>query len=264
MARTILSVVTMKNLSGIPKDDFTNSFVFHSPDGLDEEAELAALSGQLVGFYNDNQPNGASISAYLANTISRAANVHEINHYDITGKLQAAPNAKGNMVPPPHGSPVKTTAWSLGAAGGATALPSEVCVVVTLRGRDALLQPVEAADGADPGGAVDRPRQRRTGRLSIGPLTTAALAAQAGDNQVRPQDAMCTTIRQACETLQDNQIGTVDPRVWCIWSRTNGALYAVTSAETDNAFDTQRRRGAQPSARVAQVFAPVPNIALGA
>lgn len=264
MTVDILATVTLKNLSGIPKDDFVNSFAFRSELAVPTGPELDTLATNITRFYDVATANGAKISDYLANTISRAANAHEINFYDITGKLQAAPNAKGNMVPPAHGSPIKTNVFSIGGPGGATALPSEVAVVMTLRARGALVAPVEMADGADAQAKVDRPRQRLSGRLFLGPLTTAALGAQAGDNQVRPQAAMMTTFMQAAERLSDEGVAAPSAWLWCVWSRMNGAMHAVTSVETDNAFDTQRRRGAQPSSRNAQVFAPVPDLALGA
>ena len=266
--RDLLATVTLKNLTGIPKDDFQNSFVIRSVSEIGdwETTDVDDVLPQIVNFYNANQANGASIAAYLANTISRAAGATVVKFYDITDKLQAVPNANGKMQAPAHGSPFATGAFTLGAAGGATALPSEVAVVMTLRGRDALTRPVEAADGSDAQAFIDRPRQRSTGRLFLGPFTTAALAAQAGDNQVRPQAAMMTTFRQAAEKLQDDltAVSVVTPLVWCVWSRQEGTLRAVTSVETDDAFDTQRRRGAQPTVRSAQVFAPVPDIALGA
>lgn len=259
-----LAVVTLKNLSGIPKDDFQNAFVVHmdAEVGDFEETDFDDVQTALVAFYNANQLNGASIAAYTANTVSRAAGACLIRYYDITGKLQGVANAKGNIVPPPHGSPLTVGAFTLGAAGGATSLPSEVSVVMTLRGRDALERPVETSDGSDAGTLIDRPRQRSTGRLYLGPLTTAALAAQGADNQVRPQVAMMTTMRQAAEKLQDdlNALGFI----WCVWSRTEGELKGIVQVETDDAFDTQRRRGAQPAARTATAFIPVPDLALGA
>lgn len=263
--RGTLASVIFHNKSGIAKDSFSNQFVLVTnavaatdpiPSGT-----LAAFDVILANFYNNVTATGAPLGAWLADGIDRAA-AQEIKYYDITDRTLGTLNAKGNVVPPPHGSPFHTGTFTLTAPNNAAGLPAEVCSVLTLRGRNALLSPVEVADDADEGTAINRPRQRHTGRISLGPLTLAALATEGTDNQVRPATAFMDCALAAAEGLSDDLAGIAQPTAWCVWSRKDGILREIVSVEMDNAFDTQRRRGAQPTSRSTRVFAPTPNLVL--
>lgn len=265
MSKGLLATVVLKNKSGIAKDIFTNQFVLVNTvvesEGDVPSGTWAAYDEVLANFYNNVTATGTALGSWIADGVDRAA-THEIKFYDITGRTLGALNAKGNVVPPPHGSPIHTGNFTLVAPNNAAGLPSEVCSVLTLRGRGALLSPVELADDSDEGTAINRPRQRHTGRISLGPLTLAALATEGTDNQVRPATAFIDCALAAAEGLSDDLAGLPEPTAWCVWSRKDGVLREVVQAEMDNAFDTQRRRGAQATARSTRAFAPVPNLVL--
>lgn len=104
---------------------------------------------------------------------------------------------------------------------------------------------METPDGADPGGAVDRPRQRRSGRIFLGPFNVAAMADVT--DRCRPSQFL---IDQALERIQNLALGLGNNGHWvCVWSRVDGAFYRITHAQVDNAFDTQRRRGVEATVR---------------
>lgn len=257
----LLCSVQLNHKSGIAKERFVHSFVVHRDGALPASGspEMVALQDSIDQFYDFNTGPDGTVASFMSSEFVRTS--VPIKYYDITGKLQAAPNAKGNMVPPPHGSPAFEGATILTAAGGAEALPSECAVVMTLRGRGALLRPIEAADSDDPQSLVDRPRQRATGRLYLGPLNVGAMEHDT-NGSARVSTYLRNALRISAEAFQESL--NSEGWIWAVWSRQEGELFGVTSVEVDDAFDTQRRRGVTPVARNAQVFSPVPDIALGA
>lgn len=123
-----------------------------------------------------------------------------------------------------------------GIAGG-SAFPSEVALCLSMQ--------------AAPESGVNQ--RRRRGRIYIGPLGTGGTAVTDGD--VRPTQARADTILDAAVTLAtgpdpgDSRLAIYSPT-----TRAGGASLADSfndAAElwVDNAFDTQRRRGARPTTR---------------
>jgi hypothetical protein len=85
---------------------------------------------------------------------------------------------------------------------------------------------------------------RRRGRIYIGPLTTEVVtAAVTGD--ARPQALLLTTLTQAGKRLADRL-----EFEWSVYSRSSGIVAPIAELWADNAFDTQRRRGAKATSRV--------------
>jgi hypothetical protein len=230
-----LATVTLEPTNGIAKDRIVNTFAMSTPEGA-LSGFVDGISNCLQSFYNDVQASGSTVASFLSAGLSRAVLATITRVYDITGHLDGSP----------HGSPVGLKAWQLGAVVGSTgALPEEVAVVLTTRGAAWAAAPVEAADAGDPGAAVDRPRQRRSGRVFIGPLHHGAVAAVA--NIARPSAGLQSTLLDAAEGLRDDldALG-ID---WAVWSRVDAALNSITDVQVDDAFDTQRRRGAAPVGR---------------
>lgn len=109
---------------------------------------------------------------------------------------------------------------------------------------------------------MDRPRQRRTGKLYLGPLTWASADHTIGIDGQRIGNTFRTDVLASAESLQDNVEG--EGYLWCVWSRSNGAVSAIERVEMDNSYDVIRKRKAAPTARDARTFAPQPDLALGA
>jgi len=108
------------------------------------------------------------------------------------------------------------------AAAAATDLPNEVAVCCSFYGTRNI------------------PRQR--GRVYLGPLNTAA--DEDGASDVRVTSDFRGAITFAAAALA----GGTGPD-WVVHSGAANADYPVTAGWVDNAFDTQRRRGAATSAR---------------
>lgn len=241
---TLKAVVTLNSVSADEKDNVTNTFTIGglvSGDDLDPAME-ASLRDAFVSFYND-VPVGAApalaLSSYIGAQISRVALDHRIDLYDTAGKLDGSP----------HGSPVSSMTWSLGNPSSATGLPSEVAYCVTMESAGRAGAAVEAPDGADADAQIDRPQQRHTGRIYLGPLITGATAMVNGIS--RPAPGLGSTARLALKELNEN-IGTATAPTLSflgIWSRKDQVIRPVAFVSTDDAFDTQRRRGEAPTAR---------------
>lgn len=254
----LLSTVTIPATSGLAKDSIVNTFAMKADVAVDA-AVILDWHNALSNFYNGlSAGQGVTVGAYLASTMSRVASACRIKTYDITGKLQASvpagspPGTKPR--PPAHGSPIAEDGFTLPAPDTTTNLAPQVQTVITLRGRDALEQPVEGADNI-------RPRQRRSGRLFIGPLNASAQSAVA--NQItRPSATFRDNLMRACEGLQDQLVD--GDYIWCVWSRSAGSLFGIERVEVDDSFDVLRSRKAAPTVRNSFVFAPEPAPVLGA
>lgn len=238
------AVVTLESTSLEEKDNVTNTFTLGgtwSGEDLDPITE-AALLDAFRNFYNVT-PTGAvagnPVGTFLSSVLSRAANANRLDIYDITGHLDGSN----------HGSPVSSMLWTLTPAS-ATAFPSEVALCLTMESAGRADAPVEAPDGIDPGFAIDRPQQRHTGRIYVGPLATSAGAVVGGI--ARPAAGFTDAVRKAFNDLCLD-VGAAVPAGKTgnvgIWSRADATIRPVAFCSTDDAWDTQRRRGEGPTAR---------------
>lgn len=227
--------------------DVVNSFTVLDSTGTDD-ADVDDICAAIRGFYNSYQGGGTlQVSDFLAPNLSRLANESKIKAYAIPFNLDGSP----------HGSPVYEESFTLGPSASATAIPPQVASVLTLRGRGALIAPVEVPGVPKP----TRPKQRKTGRIYLGPFNTTVMGTSA-DGVARSTEGWRNVVSNAAEELQEalNAIGCI----WCVWSRADEQLYGITSVEVDNSFDVLRSRQALPGERVKVAFAPVPSLALGA
>lgn len=87
---------------------------------------------------------------------------------------------------------------------------------------------------------------RRRGRLFIGPL---GQNAQQATTDPRPSTIFQTNLREAAGALLTSSAILSAP--WSVYSRVLGTGAVIVGGWTDNAFDTQRRRGPSPTLRTA-------------
>lgn len=219
----VLVRAVMKTTSGLVEDRVINDFAFRKVGGTTPtEAELDDVFSAVSGFYRTDTTAGSNVGNFISSFVDRAQ-THELQAY----KIQA----------PPIGSPIYTDAW-LGPASveGDRNQVNEVAGTVSFHGD---LTGVLEESGST------RPRARRRGRLYIGPLRDHAV-----DNTSAPRLSalFTTTLRQAIIAMAD--AAAADGWIFSVWSRANSELYAVVGGWTDDAPDTQRRRGVAPSARI--------------
>lgn len=239
----LLATVTFPSTSGFVEDAIVNTFAIDADPAFDEAIDGLQILSPIADFYNTAVVPGVTIAGFLSARLSRAANAALVEVYDLSGHLDGTP----------HGSPVTAGTFTLGAAGSASGLPSEVALAMTLRGFGWQDAPVEVPDGNDPGSAVDRPKQRRTGKLYIGPFNTTALGAEV-NGEVRPHGDLVTALLNQGEKLTDDLLA--NNHIWAVWSRADQGMYQISELQVDNAFDTQRRRGADATVRTTRTVVP--------
>lgn len=223
-----LAQVRLARTSGLPEDVVVNTFHFLTASDPVDGTDAALITTRIENFYKvagDATVN--AVQTYLSNVLATSG--HEIRVYDMG-------------LPEPR-TPIRTLAMSL--TPGSAALPSEVALCVSYR------RPL--ISGVDPA--------RRRGRIFVGPLSTAAAGAtSAGD--VRPIAAFQNSLAFAAQDLATPTTGSP---AWSVYSApaaaytgkdgqpipaNPGDLDAIVTVWVDNAFDTQRRRGAAPTSRV--------------
>lgn len=210
---TIQAKVTFTATTGLPEDQVVNTFHF-GPVGGPNPAS-ATIAGELIDFYNGL--HGAQvqrIGAWMSNFLSRNADTASIDLYD--------------MSDPSPRQPIYTDTFTLTAAASSNGLPTEVALCVSWK--------ADVASGED--------ARRRRGRNYIGPLDSSASVTTLGIP--RPSTQLISDLALAGLGLMT---GSSDLRIYSTAVPGSPAAYPVTSGWVDNAFDTQRRRGVDPSSR---------------
>lgn len=227
MANEFLAEVVIPHVDGFTKDEVVNTFVFFGDAEPPSTTNLSDAATAIEAFYNTIPSGLNSIAGTLNDSRSRASNAVVIKFYDIHAHLNGSP----------HGSPVGTATFTLGAqASGGGALPAEVAAVLTYR--SPYFSDVEFSPGA-------RPRSRHRGRLYIGPLTASALTLDSTTKRAYVTAGFRTTMKDAASALATLG-GTA---IWGQWSRKAALVRIVTDGWVDDAFDIQRRRGEDPITR---------------
>lgn len=195
--------------SNLPADRVVNVFHFVGPN--DYATDVVRCQNLVDAFFTHAQANFA-VGGYLSPWVQRAA---ELRAYDMDiPKDTRVPSIVPVLLPGPFGD----------------GLPEEVATVLTLHG---YVPP-----------AISR---RRSGRLYFGPLCTNAGSLGSATQPTRPSPTFLADIVTAAKTLRDVAAGWP---VWCIRSTRPAENYVpIQGGYCDNAFDTQRRRGPDPSVK---------------
>jgi hypothetical protein len=236
----------MEHRNGLPRDTVVNTFHVTNAEAGDVANIAAAVRAFYTGIYN----GGRAVASWLADTHE---NVY-VKAYLVDDQI-----VEGQLVSN-SGEPVHTTAASSLAINKQSAvnLPSEVALVLSLRDTT----------------TVAVPRARRTGRVFIGPLNAGANSGGDAGHVARPQATFAGDLRQAAFVMADAIVDAGGQ--WCVYSRPfpgraagidprNGKLvraiaerpvgghYLIDQVWTDDAFDTQRRRGERATAKSVSV-----------
>lgn len=218
--------------SGLARDQVVNTFHFQTP--LQDTAnptddQRSFVRDALNDLYGLAVGSGSALRTFLAES-TMASQRAEYKFYNLDHATPRQPI--GGPQPAQNITPVIATA----------PLPSEVALCLSFRGN--------AVSGTN--------MARRRGRIFIGPLNTAAVESDPITGQARPVLALQNAAVQGANRLADAMA-----LVGMIWSIYSPALRAAGSGSAlsgttdikhawcDNAFDTQRRRGQNPSGRVA-------------
>lgn len=200
------------HVNGQSKDTVVNDFAF---TGLTDPGSASVHLEQFYNNVNVSRPLGD----YIGSTVTRSLLGCRIDTWILT-----APQLAGA----PLGSPALSSPFTLTGPLLGTNLPAEVSVVGSFNADiSGVLEEV----------GVTRPRSRRRGRIYIGPLQDNILF-EAGSGICRPSNTFTLDLRTAMNSLRLQALSE-----WGVWSRADAAINEVVRVWTDDAFDTQRRRG---------------------
>lgn len=225
--------------SGLVVDKFTNTFSFSNVPDLGN-ATLDALLDSVGDFYR-NIPGGALIplTDLYSPEVDNTASATLLKAYDATGHLDGLSSM---------GAPVRQGTTTFTAATGAPdGLPAEVAFCVTMETATRAEEPVEVDDSGDPGLERDRPMQRHTGRVFLGPLNVGCLSEVFG--QVRPGSNLMDTANLAIDQLATDAFVNAGGSQLSVWSRRDATMRPVEFVSCDNAFDVIRSRGPKSTLR---------------
>lgn len=210
----IFCQVTLPARSLLPEDNAINTFSFTGVAPVEDQAGIAL--DRLRDFYNEAAGTATQpIKNYFAPTHNPGNMRIKVYDYDDPEPRTPILDESLGVTSP---SPVATQN-----------LPSEVALCTSFSA------PPQSGE----------PQARRRGRIFLGPLNTGAGAGN-NDQYSRPVGAFITTVVQACKELSSEApIGAQ----WAVYSRRNQSFVLVDRGWVDNAWDTQRRRGVNRTAR---------------
>lgn len=208
--------VVFSNTNGLPADRYMNTFHFNGGNAEAALVEAVAVPA-LIAFWNTGVGGDPPLAAYMGQQCSRTALASRVTWYSLTEPEPRVPH---------------TTTWTLGAAeattAGGTPLPAEVACVGSL--------------------TSDHPGPTGRGRIFVGPFNTSAVGAGNESGESRPALGLRLAIRASCERLANAM--HAEAFDWIVVSSVDMENYPITHGFVDNAWDTQRRRGLDPSTRV--------------
>lgn len=182
---------------------------FHFSVGAGTAETLMTQAFEALTTFYNSPAPSYALSAYLSPWVQRSA---EFRAYDLS---QTPPRV-------PVIEPI-----TLAASNTASGLPEEVAIVTTLQGA---VPPALTA--------------RRRGRLYIGPLNNNTITPGTSSTPSRPDSVFTDIIGYTCARLVIGNVG------WCIRSSVPFQNFVqIADGYVDNAFDTQRRRGPETTAR---------------
>lgn len=205
--------VRLERVNQIPADDIINVTHWLNDDTVDTAAAAPELASRLIAFYQ-------VIDSFLTDDIFSGAG--DVKVYDLADPEPRIPVYEEAFVIVP----------TLGVS-----FPGEVALVVSFQ--------------APPLSGVSQARRR--GRVYLGPFTSDISQSLNGD--IRPTAADITVIGNAFVVMAQNasagamQLAIFSPTSFAVTGVLATSIVQATEVWIDNAFDTQRRRGAQPDAR---------------
>jgi hypothetical protein len=211
----VLAQVTFQRTTLVAEDQIVNTFHFETL-GAPDASDLDSIALRLQNFYRNPAGGTDDIQHWTSNVII-GGTLHTIKMYDMSQPIPRAPLRTSPL------------SFNPGGIGGIT-LPAEVALVLSLR--------AVRAPGV--------PASRARGRIYLGPFMGGAVGpGAAGDG--RPNATLQTVMNNAAIGLRSTVLG---PPRWSVYSRIDNVLRRVTGSSVDNAWDTQRRRGGDPTAKV--------------
>jgi hypothetical protein len=204
----------MPGKSGLPEDRYVTTWAFRTADGLPPNAGLLDSAADAVeGFYTGvTAPQTAAITTFLSRYIDGS-------------KVEARVYRLGDL--PPREVTVVPKPLTLSSSSQG---PSEVSLCASFYSQ--------------------RNLPRRRGRVYVGPLAMTSTVVDQGDGTqpTRPALSLRNALLGSMQRLRTNSEFLGIP--WSVLSQVDAEMKVVTAGWVDNAFDTQRRRGEEPTSRL--------------
>nr|CRY96775.1 hypothetical protein [uncultured prokaryote] len=208
------AVVQFQGPTLLPEDIYQNTFYFAGTATTGTQA--VTVNPQLVSFYNTvHTPGTTALCGFMAGDLVKT-NGMTIKFYD--------------MADPSPRSPINTTVQNLGALSGtAVNLPKEVAVAISYQSTR-----VSGVNQAS-----------RRGRIYHGPLNGNVMSGSSTTN-----DFIDTSYIAALKGAGSYLRSVGDSACnWSVYSKKLATPYQIVNGWVDNAFDSQRRRGQDPTTR---------------
>lgn len=208
------AVVTIPLTGGVPEDFITNTFYFDGDDGNSDAEYFTAVQTLLTDFYQaiDEPVFPASVDTPAT-----------VKIYDMRDPEPRLPEGTFNIALDPTAS---------------APFPGEVALCLSFQAAQ--------VSGVNPA--------RRRGRVYIGPINSTGADVVSGQN--RPNSAIIDALCDAAAAMENGEPMTVGSVKWAVYSPTTDASSSIDDAFNDvvdgwvdNSWDTQRRRGTDPSSR---------------
>jgi hypothetical protein len=223
-------LITLTSSTGLPKDDAENVLWLTFPT-TPTVSDFLNATGRVSAFYN-TVASGATnkIGAYISGERSRTTDASKVTFSQLT------------LGPPPVLAPASGFGtFTLPAAyTGSIPLPQQLAICSSY-GADASGIPEHGAGGT-------RPAARYRGRFYVGPVNSQTLQEAAGTTAAQTVSSVTATDLAAASKALRNNLST-DGFTWCVYSRTDGLLRAVTHGWVDDEWDVQRRRAIETTGR---------------
>lgn len=211
----VFAQVAFESSTNLAKDRVINTFNF---SGTDSAASIASTFYPAISsFYNTaHTPGTTPICGFLSGDLVRGGSPHSVKWYNLADTKPRAP--------------YRTDTLSLGSlSGSGVNLPKEVAACLSYKGT--------YASGI--------PQARQRGRLYIGPLNSNTIL---GSSTANPTLDTSFTAALRGGALYLISVGSTGSK-WVVRSQKGGFSSYIVGGWTDNAFDSQRRRGLAATTR---------------
>ena len=204
-----LAQVIWQGGSGLPEDQFVQTYTFRNDNVLDRAGMLDAVDTAISNFYGN--PGDANPDA-IVDWMPQELTAPQIKIFDLGETPPRVPEERqlSTFTPSDNAQP----------------LPREVAVCCSFH--------------------VGGPGPRNRGRTFLGPFTINAVI---GDAQTGGARVVAPLRDRIAERAEDMATNASLECTWVLWSRANNAMFNVVGGWVDDAFDTIRKRGNAPSTR---------------
>ena len=231
----------LNNKSGVNEDNTIWTLYYRPPGGtlpIDPGSGSVAVDNlaQALENFLSEVPTGfaESVSGYLAASVLHGAN-------GATMKLYGIPTTPVAVL----GPPIATRNLAVAGVETTTGLPTEVASCLTYH--------ADLKGIPERGPNNTRPASSRRGRIFIGPLQWGCLEHDVNTGFARAHPTFRGVVTEAAAEHLFAEADNASWR-WVVFSKKNWEAHEVAGCWMNDAMDTQRRRGQDPTVKTVRPF----------